>query len=133
MPQGNAAELGTGKRWSVMIVSLFVTTSSFLCSNGIAFLIPSLEANRGIPLAEASLLSSMPSWGMVTTLVLWGYVLDRVGERVVMAAGSALTAAAAYAAACAHSMVLTGVYLFLGGMAAASCNTACACSAAMSR
>ena len=66
----------------------------------------------------------MPSWGMVVTLVGWGYVLDRVGERSVMAAGSALTAVAAYAAASAHSMVLMAVYLFLGGMAAASCNTA---------
>ena len=107
-----------------MIVSLVVTASSFLFINGVAFLIPSLEARRGTPLTEAGLLSSMPSWGMVVTLVLWGYVLDRVGERIVLTAGSALTAAAAYAAASAHSMVWIGVYLFLGGMAAASCNTA---------
>jgi MFS family permease len=117
-------QLSTGARWSIMIVSLGVTASSFLFINGIAFLIPSLEARRGIPLTEASLLSSMPSWGMVATLVLWGYVLDRVGERIVMTAGSALTAAAAYGAASLHSMVWVGVYLFLGGMAAASCNTA---------
>ena len=107
-----------------MAVSLLATASSFLFINGVAFLIPSFQAARGIPLDEAALLSSMPSWGMVATLVLWGYVLDRVGERVVMAAGSALTAGAAYAAASVHSMVLTGVYLFLGGMAAASCNLA---------
>src|SRR6185437_9334057 len=41
-----------------------------------------------------------------------------------MATGSALTAAAAYAAASAHSLVLISMYLFLGGMAAASRNTA---------
>jgi MFS family permease len=117
-------QLSTGARWSIMIVSLGVTASSFLFINGIAFLIPSLQAKRGIPLPEASLLSSMPSWGMVATLILWGYVLDRVGERIVMTAGSALTAAAAYAAASVHSMVWVGVYLLLGGMAAASCNTA---------
>jgi MFS family permease len=117
-------QLGAGARWSIMIISLGVTASSFLFINGVAFLIPSLEARRGIPLTEASLLSSMPSLGMVVTLVLWGYVLDRVGERIVMTVGSALTAAAAYAAASAHSMVWIGVYLFLGGMAAASCNTA---------
>jgi len=108
----------------MMVVSLIATASSFLFINGIAFLIPSLQTARGIPLDEASLLSSMPSWGMVATLVPWGYVLDRVGERIVMTAGSALTAAAGYAAASAHSMVLIGVYLFLGGMAAASCNPA---------
>ena len=107
-----------------MIISLGVTASSFLFINGVAFLIPSLEARRGIPLTEASLLSSMPSWGMVLTLVLWGYVLDRVGERAVLTAGSALTAAATYAAASAHSTVLLGIDLFLGGMAAASCNAA---------
>src|SRR3984893_1147795 len=120
----SAGQLGTGTRWTIMIVSLGVTASSFLFINGVAFLIPSLEATRGVSLAEAGLLSSMPSWGMVVTLILWGYVLDRVGERIVMTAGSALTAAAAYAAASVHSLVWVGVYLFLGGMAAASCNTA---------
>ncbi|UXA08598.1 MFS transporter [Mycobacterium sp. SMC-2] len=126
MRTGTAAtrELGAGGRWAIMVVSLVVTATSFVFINGVAFLIPSLQTSRGIPLDEAGLLSSMPSWGMVVTLVLWGYVLDRVGERLVMAAGSALTAVAAYAAASAHSMVLIAVYLFLGGMAAASCNTA---------
>jgi MFS family permease len=117
-------QLGAGARWSIMIISLGITASSFLFINGVAFLIPSLQARRGITLTEAGLLSSMPSCGMVVTLVLWGYVLDRVGERTVLAVGSALTAAAAYAAASAHSMLLMGAYLFLGGMAAASCNTA---------
>ena len=121
---GSSGQLGAGARWSIMAISLGVTASSFLFINGAAFLIPSLQAARGIPLTEASLLSSMPSWGMVVTLVLWGYVLDRVGERVVLTAGSALTALAVYSAASVHSMFLTGVYLFLGGMAAASCNTA---------
>jgi MFS family permease len=107
-----------------MMISLLVTSSWFLFINGIAFLIPSLEAKRGIPLTEASLLSSMPSWGMVVTLIGWGYVLDRVGERIVMTAGSALTAVATYLAASAHSLVWVGAYLFVGGMAAASCNAA---------
>jgi MFS family permease len=119
-----AFELGAGARWSIMIISLGVAASSFLFINGVAFLIPSLQARRGISLTEASLLSSMPSWGMVVTLLLWGYVLDRVGERVVLTAGSALTAVAACAAASAHSMVLVGINLFLGGMAAAGCHTA---------
>ncbi|HTY30328.1 MFS transporter [Mycobacterium sp.] len=117
-------ELGAGARWSIMAISLGVTASSFLFINGVAFLIPSLQARRGVPLAEAGLLSSMPSWGMVVTLVMWGYVLDRVGERIVLTAGSALTAAAAYAAASAHSLLMIAAFLFIGGMAAASCNAA---------
>lgn len=118
------SELGAGARWSIMVISLVVTASSFLFVTGVAFLIPSLQAHRGISLTQAGLLASMPSWGMVVTLVLWGYVLDRVGERIVLTAGSAFTAAAAYAAASAHSLLLVGVFLFMGGMAAASCNTA---------
>src|SRR6201995_1154330 len=116
--------ISTGRRWSIVVVSLLVTASAFIFINGVAFMIPALEEDRGTPLAEAGLLSSMPSWGMVATLILWGYVLDRVGERIVMTVGSALTAAAAYAAASVHSMVFVGIYLFLGGMAAASSNTA---------
>jgi MFS family permease len=111
-------------RWSILFVSLGVTASSFLFINGVAFLISSPAARRGISLTDAGLLASMPSWGMVLTLVLWGYVLDRVGERIVLTTGSALTAAAACAAVSASSLVWTGVYLFLGGMAAASCNAA---------
>jgi MFS family permease len=66
----------------------------------------------------------MPSFGMVVALVGCGYLVDRIGERVVLTAGSALTAAAAYAAASVQSLVAVGVFLFLGGIAAASSNTA---------
>jgi MFS family permease len=115
--------LSTGRRWLVVIVSLGVTASSFLFINGVPFVFPALEA-AGTPLTQAGLLASMPSWGMVVTLVAWGYVLDRVGERIVLTVGSALTAAAGYGAASAHSLLLMAAFLFLGGMAAASCNSA---------
>ena len=121
MPREPSCAVG---RWSIVAVSLVATTSSFLFINGVAFLIPRLETARGTPLAEAGLLASMPSWGMVVTLVAWGYVLDRVGERIVLTVGSALTAVAAYAAASVHSLLMMGVFLFLGGMAAASSNSA---------
>ncbi|WP_414738681.1 MFS transporter [Mycobacterium haemophilum] len=117
-------QLSLGARWSITLVSVGVTSSSFLFINGVAFMIPALVAARGTPLAEAGLLASMPSWGMVVTLVFWGYLTDRLGERIVMTVGSALTAAATYAAASVHSLVAMGAFLFLGGMAAASSNTA---------
>jgi MFS family permease len=122
-PSG-AVGISTGRRWTIVLVSLVVTASAFIFINGVAFLIPALEHDQGTPLAEAGLLSSMPSFGMVTTLILWGYVLDRVGERIVLTVGSALTAAAAYAATTVHTMVAFAVWLFIGGMAAASCNSA---------
>jgi MFS family permease len=108
-------------RWSMVAVTLVVTASTFAFINAGAFLIPALESQRGTPLGQSGLLTAMPSVGMVTTLVAWGYAVDRFGERVVLAVGSALTAAAAYAAASVDSLVVIGAFLFLGGMAAASC------------
>ncbi|WP_301333507.1 MFS transporter [Mycolicibacterium frederiksbergense] len=107
---------------------LAIALSSTMCANvfinGAAFLIPTLHTERHLDLAQAGLLSAMPSFGMVTTLIVWGYVVDRFGERLVLALGSALTAAAAFAAAAVDSLVATGILLFLGGMAAASSNSA---------
>lgn len=112
------------RRWSMLAIGLLATLCANVFINGVAFLIPTLHDERGLDLAAAGLMSSLPSLGMVVTLIAWGYVVDRVGERVVLALGSALTAAAALAAATADSLPATGVFLFLGGMAAASSNTA---------
>jgi MFS family permease len=116
--------VSTAARWSIVAVALFATLSSFVFINGIAFVIPMLETKRDTNLAVAGLLSSMPSFGMVVTLVGWGALLDRMGERVVLFAGMALTALATFAAASMHSLVAVGAFLFVGGMAAASANTA---------
>src|SRR4029079_9595429 len=83
-----------------------------------------LHTERGLDLAKAGLLSSMASLGMVATLIAWGEIVDRVRERIVLALGSGLTAAAAFAAASVHSLVAVGAFLLLGGMAAASSNLA---------
>lgn len=116
--------ISTAARWSVVIVALAATLCSFVFINGIAFLIPMLETKRDTNLAAAGLLASMPSFGMVLTLFGWGALLDRVGERIVLSVGSALTALATFGAASMPSLVGVGAFLFLGGMAAASANNA---------
>ena len=109
----------------MLAISLTATLSANIFINAIAFLIPAMSKQRGIGLGQAGLLASMPNFGMVVTLIFWGYLVDRIGERIVLAAGLALTAIASLAAASANSMIAMGVYLFLGGMAAASAITAC--------
>lgn len=116
--------ISTGRRWSMLVIALAATLFSNVFINGVAFLIPTLHTELGLDLAEAGLMASMPSFGMVVTLIAWGWVVDRVGERLVLAVGSALTAAAAFAAAAMHSLIAVAVCLFLGGMAAASSNSA---------
>lgn len=116
--------IGTLRRWSMLAIALAATLFTNVFINGAAFLIPTLHTERGLDLAQAGLVSSMPSIGMVFTLIAWGYLVDRIGERIVLVLGSALTAAAAFAAASVHSLVAVGALLLLGGMAAAGNNTA---------
>lgn len=108
----------------MLAVALAATTSANVFINGAAFLIPTLHTERGLDLAAAGLLSGMPSLGLVITLIAWGYVVDRVGERIVLTVGSVLISAAAFAAAFSESLVAMGAFLLLGGMAAASSNSA---------
>lgn len=114
----------TLRRWSMLAIAVSATTSANVFINGVAFLIPTLHSEYGLDLAKAGLMSAMPPLGMVLTLIAWGYVVDRIGERIVLTAGSALTAAATFAAASAHSLPLMATFLLLGGMAAASSNSA---------
>jgi len=116
--------IGTVRRWSMLAIALFATLFANVFINGVAFLIPTLHTDFGLDLARAGLISAMPKFGMVPTLIAWGYVVDRAGERFVLWVGSALTAAAALAAALSHSLLVIAVFLFLGGMAAASSNSA---------
>ena len=120
----SVSSISSLRRWSMLVIALAATLCANVFINGVAFLIPTLHNERGLDLAQAGLISSMPSLGMVVTLIAWGYVVDRFGERLVLALGSALTAAAAFAAASAQSLVAVAAFLFLGGMAAASSNTA---------
>ena len=119
-----SAPISTLRRWSLLAIALFATLFANVFINGVAFLIPTLHSDFGLSLALAGLVSAMPKFGMVPTLIPWGYVVDRSGERFVLWLGSALTAAAALGAALSDSLVVVAGFLFLGGMAAASSNSA---------
>ena len=108
----------------MLAVTLAVTSCAFLFINCGVFLIPALQTDRHTSLTAAGLLSAMPSFGMVLTLIAWGYLVDRLGERTTLTVGTALIAVAAFAAAPLHSLPAIGALLFVGGMAAASCNVA---------
>ncbi|MCB0932747.1 MAG: MFS transporter [Mycobacterium sp.] len=116
--------ISTPRRWSMLAMGLLATLFSNVFINGVAFLIPTLHSEFGLDLARAGLISAMPKFGMVVTLIPWGYLVDRLGERFVLWTGSALTAAGAAGAAFSHSLLAMAGFLLLGGMAAASSNSA---------
>ncbi|GAA4189294.1 MFS transporter [Gryllotalpicola kribbensis] len=115
--------------WRMLALGVLAQAAGTLLVSTPAYLIPLLHLQRGVPLAQAGLLASAPTFGMVLTLVAWGALADRYGERWVIAGGLLLTALFALAAAFAGGggaggAVALGALLLLGGAASASTNAA---------
>ncbi|TAJ48056.1 MAG: MFS transporter [Herbiconiux sp.] len=113
-----------GRAWTVLGLGLGAQISGTVFVTAPAFLIPLLHTERGLSLAEAGLLAAVPNIGLVFTLIAWGALADRIGERWVIAGGMALTALAAAGAVVASGYLELGIFLFLGGAASASSNAA---------
>jgi len=119
------ATIGTPTRaWIMLALGVAAQASGTVFVSAPAFLIPLLHTERGMSLAEAGVLAGAPTFGMVLTLIAWGALADRVGEKWVIAGGLALTALAALAAMAAQGYVWLGIFLLVGGMASASTNAA---------
>jgi sugar phosphate permease len=91
---------------------------------GLPFLLPTLRRTDGLSLAEAGALAAAPSVGLVLTLILWGTLADRYGERAVLATGLTLTGTIALASTTATQPTARGFAFALIGAAGASVNAA---------
>lgn len=116
--------IGTARRWSMLGLSMMAQMSGTVIVQGTAGLIPTLHQDHGMSLARAGFLAGMPILGMMVTLIAWGAVVDRVGERWVLAVGLGLTALAGLGMILSTSYVGIGFFLFLGGTTAACANAA---------
>lgn len=119
-----AKEIGPAARVLMLVLGLAAQTASAIVSHGAAFLIPALQADRGLSLGEAGVVVAMPTVGVMLTLIAWGALADAVGERIVLAIGLLLTAAAGFGAIASTSLLGTGAFLLLAGAGAASANAA---------
>ncbi len=112
------------RAWTALGLGVAAQTSGTVFVSAPAFLIPLLHTERGMTLAQAGLLAAAPTLGMVLTLIAWGALVDRIGEKWVIAGGLALTALASAAAIASQGYLALGLFFVLGGMAAASTNSA---------
>jgi MFS family permease len=110
--------------WLMLTIGVAAQAAGTLVVSTPAFLIPLLHTERGLSLVQGGLLASAPTLGMVLTLVAWGAVADRFGERWVLSGGLVLTALATTGAAVSGGYLGLGGLLLLCGMAAASTNAA---------
>lgn len=114
------------RRWAILVVGVLAQTAASSFVYGIPFLVPTLRDERGLSLAEVGLVVAAPTTGLLLALVAWGYVVDRVGERVPMAAGLGVAGVIVGGVALETPSSLTTIVLLLGvgGLGAASVNAA---------
>ncbi len=86
---------------------------------GIAYLIPSLR-HEGFSLVQAGFLVACPTIGLLLTLIGWGAVADRRGERLVLATGLGAAGVVLIGARSVHGYVALAACLGLAGAAGGS-------------
>lgn len=118
------ADVGAARRWSMLGASTLAQAAAAVMMHGPAFLIPVLHEREGLSLAEAGLVAASPTIGVMATLVLWGLVSDRRGERFVLVVGLVATTVAGVASTLTTSTTLLAGALLLAGASAASANSA---------
>lgn len=90
-------------------------------------LIPHLHLDEGVPLVATGALAAAPTVGTLLTLVAWGAIVDRVGERIALTSGLAMLVAGcavAWSGARADDVVVLALGFGLCGVAAGSSNSA---------
>ena len=111
-------------RWIVLSVGTAAQASISAVQLGVAVLVPQLRTNLGLTLGETGVVLAAFSLGTTVTLMGWGLLADRRGERVTLSVGLAATAIALTGAAFAHSFIalvvsLTAAGAFSAGVVAA--------------
>lgn len=87
--EASGVEADAGRRWAVLAAGVIALTAACAFQFGMPYLVPRLTAD-GSSLADASWVVAAPSLGLLLTLVAWGAVADRWGERAVLATGLGL-------------------------------------------
>lgn len=108
----------------MLAVMVFGQASTTVATATPAFLIPYLHAVEGMTLAGAGVLAGAPSLGLVLTLIAWGALTDRFGERRVLLSGLTLTTIAVVASMLAEGYVWLGIALLGTGAMSACINNA---------
>jgi sugar phosphate permease len=111
-------------RWLVLAAGTAAQTSFSAVIVGLPVLAPKLRDEHDLSLVQIGVVLDSLWIGTLLTLLLWGLLADRVGERLVLAAGLALCGIALIAAGSAQSFDSLILLVGLAGAAGASVNAA---------
>lgn len=111
----------------MLVAAMVAQVSATAVVSTPVLLIPFLHLDQGLSLVTAGALAAAPTVGTLLTLVAWGAIVDRVGERRSLTAGLLLLvvgSTTAWVGARAESLPAVACGFVLCGVAAASSNSA---------
>jgi sugar phosphate permease len=113
-----------GYRWAVLAAGTAAAAAGSALFIGPAVLAPEIRAEFDASVAEVGVLLGSLWVGTTTTLLGWGLLADRLGERFVLGAGMGISGVLAVVAGMVADFRLLLVLLFLAAAAGASVNAA---------
>ena len=114
----------TRYRWTILALGTGAQTAYSAVFLGIPVLAPALQREYGLSLTRVGLAIAAANAGSVATLLGWGLLADRVGERSVLSAGLAGCGGGLVVAAFAPSFPVLVLALSCAGASGASVNAA---------
>jgi MFS family permease len=108
----------------VLAAGTLAQTSFAAIGVGLPAIAPAIRDTFGLSLAQVGAVLSSHWLGTLVTLLPWGFLTDRIGERVVLTAGLGVCGLLLVVAGQAETFWQLYVLLFLAGAAGASVNSA---------
>jgi len=111
-------------RWTILSAGVFATAANAAIVLGLPAIAPAIRHHYDLTLTQVGVVLAAVNFGAVGTLLLWGIVADRIGERAVIAVGQTGAAAALIWAAYKSSYGALVAALSLAGALGAGVNSA---------
>lgn len=111
-------------RWAVLAAGVLAQAAAATILQGLPGLGPDLVRHFGLTLTGLGIVLASGTTGLLLTLMVWGLIADRIGERWTMTAGLVLSAGALLGAASADDARALSAWLVAAGAAGASVNAA---------
>ncbi|MEA2683714.1 MAG: hypothetical protein QOK05_2042 [Chloroflexota bacterium] len=105
-PTPDETGAATAGRWRILVAALLVQVAVSMGATALAVLLPFVKKEFHLSFAQAGLLSNLSFVGTFGAIVLAGWLVDEVGERLVLVFGSILTGAAAIGAAVSPTLLV---------------------------
>jgi sugar phosphate permease len=111
-------------RWTILGAGVFAQAAFSAILLGLPAIAPAIRHHYDLSLTQVGVVLAALNFGSLATLLLWGIVADRIGERAVIALGQAGTAAALVWAAYTTTFAALVAAISVAGALGAGVNAA---------